>query len=236
MSRHADIIDYKIHGDNMQVLEVELDPGEAVMGEPGAMVFMTDQVRMNVGTGGGLLSGLKRKLTGDSFFVSNFEHTGNHGKQHVGFAAAYPGRIIPINLHEFQGQFICQRRSFLACANGVEISVFLNRKIGAGLFGGQGFILQKLQGVGMAFIHAGGNMVTKTLQPGETLRVDTGCVLGFTATMSYSIDYVGGFLNPVFGREGVFLTTLTGPGTAIIQSIPFQRVVDAISAAQEDSK
>ncbi len=226
----VDVIDYKIHGDNMQILEIELDPGEGVQAETGAMVFMTSDIKMQTGTGG-FFKGLKRKFVGENFFITTFEHIGNHGKSHVGFAAPYPGRVIPINLHDHRGAFVCQKDAFLACARGIDVSIHFNKKLSTGFFGGEGFILQKLQGVGLAFVHAGGNMISKTLGPGEKIRVDTGCVLGFTHGVDFSIEYVGGFMNPIFGGEGAFVSTLTGPGIVVIQSMPFQRVVDRIETA-----
>jgi len=230
----ADIIDYQIHGDVMEILEIELDPGEAVQAEPGSMIFMEDGIEMQTGTGGGFLSGLKRKITGEDFFISKFAHKGK-GKSKVGFAGPYPGTIVPINLHEHRGAFICQRDSFLTCANGIKVSIHLNKKIGSGLFGGEGFILQKLEGVGMGFICTGGNVLERDLKAGERLRVETGCVAGFTAGMGFDIEYVGGFLNPIFGGEGLFVSTITGPGTVYIQSMPFQHLVDAIGCAFERS-
>ncbi len=226
----ADVIDYEIFGDDMQLVEVELDPGEGVRAEAGAMMYMEPGIEMQTSTGGGIFRGLKRVITGESFFITNFLNHGS-GKSHVAFGAPYPGKVVPIDLRSYDGEFICQKDSFLCAAQGVEIEVAFTKRIGAGLFGGEGFILQRLAGDGMAFVHAGGTVLEKRLMPGETLRVDTGCIVGFSRGVDYDIQFVGGFRNALFGGEGLFLATLTGPGTIYLQSLPFSRMADRILAA-----
>jgi len=226
----VDVIDYKIYGDDLQLVEIELDPGETVRGEAGTMTYMEAGIEMATGTGGGLLKGLKRAITGESFFITSFTNTGN-GKSRVGFAAPYPGKIMPLDLGDLGGSFLCQKDSFLCAADGIEIEVAFTKKLGAGLFGGEGFILQKLEGDGMAFVHAGGTLIERDLAAGESLRVDTGCVVGFAPSVDYDIQAVGGFTNSLFGGEGLFLTKLTGPGKIYIQSLPFSRLADRIEAA-----
>ncbi|HRK33711.1 MAG TPA: TIGR00266 family protein [Candidatus Hydrogenedentes bacterium] len=223
-------IDYTIHGDDMQLVEVELDPGEGVRAEIGTMTFMEPGIQMDTSTGGGIMKGLKRMVTGESFFISNFHNTGA-GKQKVGFAAPYPGKIIPIDLRNVGGTFLCQKDSFLCAAMGIDITVAFTKKLGAGLFGGEGFILQRLDGDGLAFVHAGGTVIKKDLRVGETLRVDTGCLVAFHPSMRYDIQMVGGFKNVLFGGEGLFLATITGPGPVLLQSLPFSRLADRIMAA-----
>ena len=225
----ADEIDYTIHGDDMQMVEVELDPGEGVRAEAGAMIYMSDGIEMQTGTGGGLFSGFKRMITGEGFFITTFVHDGS-GKGHVAFGAPYPGKIIPVDLKEQGGEILCQKDGFLCAANGVDISVAFSKKLGAGIFGGEGFILQKLEGDGMAFLHAGGTIVRKDLAAGESLRVDTGCLVAFQPSVDYDIKFVGGFTNALFGGEGVFLAKVTGPGTVFLQSLPFSRLADRIHA------
>lgn len=226
----ADIIDYKIYGDDMQAVEVELDPNEAVRAEAGAMLYMEDGIQMQTNTGGGIFKGFKRLITGESFFITTFLHTGQ-GKSHVAFAAPYPGKIIPLHLGELGGEFYCQKDGFLCAAQGVEIEVAFTKRIGAGLFGGEGFILQRLEGDGLAFIHAGGTIIKKDLKPGETLRVDTGCLVAFAPTVDYDIQFIGGFRNSLFGGEGLFTANLTGPGTVYLQTLPFSRLADRVMAA-----
>ena len=226
----ADIIDYKIYGDDMQTVEIELDPGEGVRAETGAMLYMEDGIEMQTSTGGGVFQGFKRMITGESFFITTFMHQGN-GKGHVAFGAPYPGKIIPIELSRFGGQFICQKDAFLCAAAGIEIDVAFTKKIGAGLFGGEGFILQRLVGDGRAFIHAGGTILERDLAAGERLRVDTGCLVGLSSTVDYDIQFVGGFKNALFGGEGLFLALLRGPGKVYLQSLPFSRLADRIYAA-----
>lgn len=226
----ADVIDYKIYGDDMQLVEIELDPKEGVRAEAGAMTYMEDGIKMQTTTGGGLFSGFKRMFTGESFFITTFLHEGQ-GKSHVGFAAPYPGKIIPLDLARFGGEFLCQKDSFLCAANGVEIEVAITKKLGAGFFGGEGFILQRLTGDGLAFIHAGGTMIEKNLAHGERLRIDTGCLVGFESSVNYDVEFVGGFKNALFGKEGLFLATLTGPGKVYLQSMPLSKMAERMYAA-----
>jgi uncharacterized protein (TIGR00266 family) len=225
----ADVIDYQIFGDDLQLVEIELDPGEGVRGEAGTMTYMEDGIEMSTGTGGGIFKGLKRSFTGESFFITSFLNNGST-KSHVAFAAPYPGKIIPLDLGAQGGTFLCQKDSFLCAASGIEIEVAFTKRIGAGLFGGEGFILQRLQGDGLAFMHAGGTIVERDLAAGETLRVDTGCLVGFAPSVDYDIQFVGGFTNALFGGEGLFLTKLTGPGKVYLQSLPFSRLADRIEA------
>lgn len=235
----ADVIDYKIYGDDMQAVEVELDPGEGVRAEAGAMMYMERGIEMQTSTGGGLFKGFKRMITGESFFITTFLFNGK-GKGHVAFGAPYPGKIIPLDLGKLGGNFLCQKDAFLCAAQGIEIEVAFTKRIGAGLFGGEGFILQRLEGDGMAFVHAGGTIIERVLQPGEALRVDTGCLVAFAPSVDYDIQFVGGFKNALFGGEGMFLATLTGPGLILLQTLPFSRLADRIFAAarfqQRDEK
>ncbi|MEE8402091.1 MAG: TIGR00266 family protein [Candidatus Hydrothermarchaeaceae archaeon] len=226
----SDEIDYKIYGDDMQIVEVELDPKEGVRAEAGAMMYMDEGIEMQTSSGGGLFKGFKRMLTGESFFITTFLNSGS-GKSHVAFGAPYPGKIIALNLDEFGGKFLCQKDAFLCAARGIEIEVAFTKKIGTGLFGGEGFILQRLEGSGLAFIHAGGTIIKRELNPGETLRVDTGCLVAFSTDVNYDIQFIGGFKNAMFGGEGLFLARLKGPGTVFLQSLPFSRLADRIFAA-----
>ncbi len=224
-------IDYEIVGSEMQAVIVELDPEEIVVAEAGAMLYMEDDIEMQTKMEGGFLGGLKRAITGESFFITNFTHKGREGKRHVAFAAPYPGTIIPINLGSLGGEFLCQKDAFLCSAKGNEISVAFTKKLGAGFFGGEGFILQKLKGDGMAFIHAGGSIIERDLTAGEMLRVDTGCLVGFESSVDYDIKFVGGFKNALFGGEGLFLATVKGPGKVFLQTLPLSRFADRITAA-----
>jgi uncharacterized protein (TIGR00266 family) len=226
----ADVIEYKIYGDDLQLVEIELDPNEAVRAEVGTMTYMEQGIEMQTSTGGGLLKGLKRAFTGDSFFISSFVNRGNQ-KAHVAFAAPYPGKVISLDLRQLGGQFLCQKDSFLCAAQGIEIELAFTKRLGAGLFGGEGFILQRLEGDGLAFVHAGGTIIEKTLAQGEVLRVDTGCLVAFAPTVDYDIQFVGGFKNALFGGEGLFLARMTGPGKVYLQSLPFSRLADRIAAA-----
>ena len=226
----ADVIDHRIIGDDIQVVEVELEPGEGVRAEAGAMLYMGDGIEMQTGAGGGVFGGFKRMLVGESFFITSFVHTGG-GKGRVAFSAPYPGRIVPLELGRHGGQFLCQKDAFLCAAQGIDIEVAFSRRLGAGLFGGEGFILQRLRGDGMAFVHAGGTIVERTLAPGESLRVDTGCLVAFAPSVDYDIKFIGGFKNALFGGEGLFLARLTGPGLVYLQSLPFSRLADRIVAA-----
>lgn len=226
----ADIIDHKIFGNDLQLIEIELDPGEGVRAEVGTMTYMENGIEMQTGTGGGLFKGLKRMITGESFFITTFL---NHAreKSRVAFAAPYPGKIVPLDITALGGQFLCQKDSFLCAALGIEIEIAFTKRLGAGLFGGEGFILQRLTGDGMAFAHAGGTVIEKNLKPGETLRVDTGCLVAFAPSVNYDIKFIGGFKNALFGGEGLFLAQMTGPGKVYLQSLPFSRLVDRIMAA-----
>jgi uncharacterized protein (TIGR00266 family) len=226
----ADVIEHKIYGDDLQLVEIELDPGEAVRAEAGTMTYMESDIEMQTTTGGGIFQGLKRAITGESFFITSFLNNGS-GKSHVSFAAPYPGKIVPIDMKDFGGTILCQKDSFLCAAQGIEIEIALTKRIGAGIFGGEGFILQRLEGDGMAFMHAGGTVIEKDLAAGETLRVDTGCLVAFSTSVDYDIKFIGGFRNALFGGEGLFLASLTGPGKVYLQSLPFSRIADRIIAA-----
>ncbi len=226
----ADEIEYRVIGDDMQLVEVALDPGEAVRAEAGAMLYITDGVEIQTSTGGGMFKGLKRVFTGETFFITSFLYTGS-GKGVAAFAAPYPGKIIPLDLSQFGGTALVQRDGFLAAAAGIEIEVAFTKRLGAGLFGGEGFILQRLRGDGLAFVHAGGTVVRRDLSAGETLRVDTGCLVAMSDTVDYDIQFVGGIRNALFGGEGLFLATVSGPGTIFLQSLPFSRLADRVLQA-----
>ena len=223
-------IDYRLIGDDLQIVEIELDPGEAVRAEAGAMLYMDEHVRMDTGTGGGFMKGLKRRITGESFFITSFVNEGPR-KARVAFSAPYPGKVVPLDLSAHGGRFLCQKDTFLCAAAGVEIEVAFTKKMGAGLFGGEGFILQRLEGDGLAFCHAGGTVVERDLAGGEVLRVDTGCLVAFSESVDYDIQFQGGFKNALFGGEGLFLARVEGPGTVYLQSLPFSRLADRIVAA-----
>ncbi len=235
-----DVVDYKIYGDDMQFVEVELDPEEAVVAEAGGMMFMDDGVEMetifgdgsqqNSGFLGKLMGAGKRLLTGESLFMTVFQNRAS-GKKKVAFGAPYPGKIVPIDLSDVGGTFIAQKDSFLAAAKGVQIGIAFQRKIGVGLFGGEGFIMQKLEGDGLAFVHAGGTLYERTLAPGEMLRVDTGCIVGFQPSVDYDVQFVKGVKTALFGGEGLFFATLRGPGKVWLQSLPFSRLAGRIFAA-----
>jgi len=221
-------IDYRIVGDDMQAVIINLDGGEAVQAEAGAMMFMEEGVVMNTGTGGGLLKGVKRVLSGESFFITTFVNQSGEQKK-LSFSAPYPGKILSLDLTG--GAVLCQRDAYLCSAYGIDISVAFTKRLGAGFFGGEGFILQKLTGDGLAFVHAGGTLIKRTLGPGERLRVDTGCLVALEETVDYDIEFVGGFTTALFGGEGLFFTTLTGPGTIYLQTLPFSRLADRVLAA-----
>lgn len=232
-------VDYRIFGNDMQIVEVELDPGETVVAEAGAMNYMQDGITFEARMGDGadasqdllgkLLSAGKRALAGESLFMTHFTHRGGAGKRKVAFAAPYPGQIVALNLSEVGGAFYCQKDAFLCAAMGTRISIAFTRRLGAGFFGGEGFILEKLVGDGMAFVHAGGTVMPMDLC-GETLRVDTGCIVGFTEGIDYSIEAAGGLKSMFFGGEGMFLATLKGSGRVYLQSLPFSRMCDRILA------
>ncbi|PKD99835.1 TIGR00266 family protein [Macrococcoides caseolyticum] len=239
MNNHE--IDYKIYGDDMQYVEIELDPNETVISEAGSMMMINPNIHMETIFGDGSTSGGngfmdklfaagRRTLTGESLFMTTFTNRGT-GRDHVYFAAPYPGKIIPIDLSQFGGEFICQKDAFLAAAKGVQIGIALQKRLGVGFFGGEGFIMQRLSGDGMAFIHAGGAIMKRDLQPGETLLVDTGCLVGMTKDVAYEIETVPGLKTKLFGGEGIFLARLRGPGTVYVQSLPFSRFASRIFAA-----
>ncbi|MFQ5574703.1 MAG: TIGR00266 family protein, partial [Terriglobia bacterium] len=200
-----------------------------------AMTYMNQGIEMETGTQGGIFKGFKRMLTGESFFITTFlNNTGAKGA--VAFGAPYPGKIIPLELDKVGGKFLCQKDAFLCAAKGVEIEVAFTKRIGAGLFGGEGFILQRLEGEGLAFVHAGGTVIEKDLKDGEVLKVDTGCLVAFAPTVNYDIRLVGGFKNALFGGEGIVLAELTGPGHVYLQSLPFSRLADRIVAASRTQR
>ncbi len=231
-------VDYEIFGNDMQVVEVELDMGETIIAEAGAMNWMEDDIvfeaKMGDGSGGdeGLMGKLfsagKRALTGESLFLTHFTNTGNN-KRRVAFAAPYPGHIIPIDLAEMGGELLCQKDAFLCAALGTELNIAFSRRLGAGFFGGEGFILQRLLGDGMAFVHAGGSVIKKELV-NDTFRIDTGCLVAFTSGVDYDIEMVKGLKSMFFGGEGLFLATLQGTGTVYLQSLPFSKLADRIIA------
>ncbi len=231
----ADVIDYRILGDDMQLVEVALDPGEAVRAEAGAMLYVTDGIEIQTSTGGGVFRGLKRVFAGESFFITSFLHTGT-GKAVAAFAAPYPGKIIPVDLKEFGGTILVQRDGFLCAAAGIEIEVAFTKRLGAGMFGGEGFILQRLTGDGMAFVHAGGTVVRRDLERGQRLRVDTGCLVALAESVDYDIQFIGGVRNALFGGEGLFLAQLTGPGPVFLQSLPFSRLADRVMQAARSTQ
>jgi len=222
-------IDYDLIGDDMQAVVITLDSGETVQSEAGSMMFMEDGIAMNTEMQGGLLGGIKRKLGGESLFVTTFTNTGT-GRKKVSFAAPYPGKILPVNLAE-TGTMICQRDAYLCSAFGIEISVTFTRRLGSGFFGGEGFILQKLSGDGYAFIHACGTIVEKMLAAGEHIRVDTGCLVAFEESVDYDIEMVKGVKTILFGGEGLFYALLTGPGKVYLQTLPFSRMADRVISA-----
>jgi uncharacterized protein (TIGR00266 family) len=229
-------VDYKVFGDDIQLVEVELDPGETVIAEAGAMNYMSDGVTFEAKMGDGskpdegifgkLLNVGKRVLTGESIFLTHFTNTG-FKKANVAFAAPYPGKIVPIDMAKTRGELFCQKDAFLCAAYGTEVGIAFTKRLGAGFFGGEGFILQRLSGDGMAFIHAGGTIISKKLN-NETLRVDTGCLAAFTSGIEYDIERAGNLKSMFFGGEGIFLATLSGKGTVLLQSLPFSRLADRI--------
>jgi uncharacterized protein (TIGR00266 family) len=237
--RRADEIDYQIFGHEMQYAEVHLDPGEMVIAEAGGMMFMTSGIKMETVFGdpgqrqqgffGKVLSAGKRMVTGESLFLTTFSNAGA-GKETVAFASPYPGKIIPMHLDQLGGELICQKDAFLCGARGVNVSIAFQKKVLVGLFGGEGFIMQKLQGDGIALLHAGGTLMERQLRPGETIRVDTGCLVALQPSVNYEIGMVGGFKNTLFGGEGLFLATLTGPGHVWLQSLPFSRLAGRVLA------
>jgi len=235
-----DVVDYEIKGAEMQFVEVELDPGEAAIGEAGSMMFMDTGVDMDTIFGDGsqqqggflgkVLGAGKRLITGESLFTTVYTNTGS-GKKRVAFAAPYPGKILAMDLKQLGGTLLCQKDSFLCAARGVSLGIGFQKRLGAGFFGGEGFIMQKLEGDGLAFVHAGGTLLRRDLQAGESLMVDTGCVVAYTPSVDFYIQYVGKIKTALFGGEGLFLAKLTGPGTVWLQSLPFSRLASRIFAA-----
>ena len=236
-----DVVDFEIKGSEMQFVEVELDPGEAAVGEAGSMMFMDAGLTMDTvfgdgsgGSGGGLfgklLSAGKRLVTGESLFTTVYTNQGA-GKARIAFAAPYPGKILPMDLRQLGGTLICQKDAFLCAARGVSLGIAFQQKLSVGFFGGEGFIMQKLDGDGLAFVHAGGTVVRRELQPGQTLLVDTGCVVAYTPSVNFEIQYVGKIKTALFGGEGLFFAKLTGPGTIWLQSLPFSRLASRVFAA-----
>ncbi|MDR7871341.1 MAG: AIM24 family protein [Tissierellaceae bacterium] len=244
-------VDFTVFGDDMQFVEIQLDPMESIIAEAGSMMYMDDSIKMDAifGDGSGkdegkglmgkMLSAGKRVVTGESLFMTEFINMGSERKA-AAFAGPYPGKIIPMDIGDFGGELICQRDSFLCAAKGISLEIAFQKKIGVGLFGGEGFIMQRLIGNGLAFIHAGGTVIKKDLQPGEVLKLDTGCLVAMTSTVNYDIQMQGNVKSALFGGEGLFLATLKGPGTVWLQSLPFSRLANRIFSAsgkgRSDSK
>lgn len=242
-TRTADEIDFKIYGEDMQYIEIELDPGESAVAEAGSMMFKESPITFETIFGDGsqkqqssgfmdkLVGAGKRLITGESLFCTVFTHSGPSGKAKVGFAAPYPGTIIPLTLSNFGGRIICQKDSFLCAAKGVQIGIHFQKKILTGLFGGEGFIMQKLEGDGLVFLHAGGTIRERELAPGESIQVDTGCLVAVTDTVKYDVQRAGNIKTMFLGGEGLFLAHLTGPGHVWLQSLPFSRMAGRMLAA-----
>ncbi|MBL7811992.1 MAG: TIGR00266 family protein [Bacteroidetes bacterium] len=231
-------IDYRLLGEEMQCVEIELDPQETVIAESGSFMYMDNDIQMETIFGDGsrsggsgfmdkLLSAGKRLLTGESLFMTAFSNLGG-GKRRVAFAAPYAGKIIPLDLYELGGKIICQKDAFLCAAKGVSVGIEFQRKLGTGLFGGEGFIMQKLEGDGLTFVHAGGHIMERTLAPGEILRIDTGCVVAYTKDIDFDIEFVKGIRNAVFGGEGLFFAVMRGPGKVWLQTLPVSRLASRI--------
>ncbi|TWU64913.1 hypothetical protein V7x_04570 [Crateriforma conspicua] len=239
-SRNADAIDYEIFGHETQYVEITLDPGEQTIAEAGALMFMSDGITMETvfgdpgQQGGGFwakaMSAGKRVLTGESLFMTTFTNHGR-GRAVVAFGAPYPGRMIPMHLDQLGGELICQKDAFLCGARGIQIDIAFQKKIGAGLFGGEGFIMQRLRGDGIAIVHAGGTMMYRELAAGEKLRLDTGCLMAIGPTVQYDIEFVGGLKNAFLGGEGLFMATVVGPGPVWLQSLPFSRLAGRVASA-----
>lgn len=235
-----DVIDYEIRGSEMQFVEVELDPGEAAIGEAGSLMFMDAGIQMDTVFGDGsaqqgglfgkLLGAGKRLVTGESLFTTVYSNAGR-GKQRVAFASPYPGKILPMDLRQLGGTLICQKDAFLCAAKGVSLGIHFQQRLSVGFFGGEGFIMQRLEGDGLAFVHAGGTVVRRELAAGETLRVDTGCLVALTPNVNFEIEYVGKIKTALFGGEGLFFAKLSGPGTVWLQSLPFSRLASRVFAA-----
>jgi uncharacterized protein (TIGR00266 family) len=237
-----DVVDYEIKGAEMQFVEIELDPGEAAVGEAGSMMFMDAGVAMDTvfgdgrqgAAGGGLFGKLlgagKRLITGESLFTTVYTNQATT-RQRIAFAAPYPGKILPMDLRQLGGTLICQKDAFLCAARGVALGIHFQQKLGVGFFGGEGFIMQKLEGDGLAFVHAGGSIVRRELQPGQTLLVDTGCLVALTPSVAFEIQFVGKVKTALFGGEGLFFAKVSGPGTVWLQSLPFSRLASRVFAA-----
>ena len=230
-------IDFRIYGEEMQCVEIELDPMETVIAEAGSLMYMESDIKIEsiFGDGSGATESFlgkvfaagKRVLTGESLFMTAYSNIGKD-KKHATFAAPYPGKVIALDLSEMGGKVICQKDAFLCAAKGITVGIEFQKRMGAGLFGGEGFIMQKLEGDGMAFVHAGGTIIEKNLKQGEQLKVDTGCIVAMTKDVDYDVQFVGGIRNTLFGGEGLFFASLTGPGKVWIQSLPFSRLADKI--------
>jgi len=237
-------VEFEIFGDDLQFVEVQLDPAEAAVAEAGAMMYMDDGIEMETifgdgspkqsGILGALVGAGKRLLTGESLFMTVFHNQGSAAKR-VAFGAPYPGKVVPIYLPDVGGTLVAQKDSFLCAAKGVSIGIAFQKRIGAGLFGGEGFIMQRLDGDGMAFVHAGGTLAERTLAAGETIRVDTGCIVAFQPSVEYDVKFVGGIKSALFGGEGLFFATLRGPGKVWLQSLPFSRLADRVMASAPQS-
>ena len=235
-----DVVDFEIKGSEMQFVEVELDPGEAAVGEAGSMMFMDAGISMDTVFGDGsaptgglfnkLLGAGKRLVTGESLFTTVYTNQGS-SKLRIAFAAPYPGKILPMDLRQLGGMLICQKDAFLCAAKGVSLGIYFQQKMSVGFFGGEGFIMQKLEGDGLAFVHAGGTVLRRQLHPGQTLLIDTGCVVAFTPDINFEIQYVGKVQTALFGGEGLFFAKVTGPGTVWLQSLPFSRLASRVFAA-----
>lgn len=241
--RRADEVEFKIHGDDLQFVEIMLDPGETIIAEAGAMMYMDSAIKMETifGDGSGkegndfmgkLFSAGKRVITGESLFMTSFTNSAG-GKRCVSFAAPYPGKVVPFDLGDYGGTMICQKDAFLCAAKGVSVGIAFQKKIGVGLFGGEGFIMQKLEGDGLTFMHAGGTIIKKDLQANETIKLDTGCLVAMTKTINYDIQFANNIKTALFGGEGLALATLTGPGSVWLQSLPFSRLADRIYSASK---
>ena len=239
-------VEFKVVGEDLQFVEIMLDPGESIVAEAGAMMYMDSAIKMDTifGDGSGkegndlkskLFSAGKRVMTGESLFMTSFTNSGSI-KKCVSFAAPYPGRVVPFDLTEYGGKLVCQKDSFLCAAMGISIGIAFQKKVGAGLFGGEGFIMQKLEGDGLAFMHAGGMIIKKDLQPGETILLDTGCLVAMTADVDYDIQFASNIKNALFGGEGFAFAILKGSGTVWLQSLPFSRLADRIYAARKSGK
>lgn len=240
-------IDYKLYGDDMQFVEIELDSDEVVLAEAGAMMYMDEKIKMETifgdgsskGSGKGLMGKLmgagKRLVTGEGLFMTTFTNT-QSGKAHVAFGAPYPGTVVPVDLSQLNGTIICQKDAFLCAAKGVSVGIYLQKKIGAGFFGGEGFIMQRLDGDGLAFLHAGGTLFKRTITAGQHLRIDTGCLVAMTEGVTFDVQFAGDIKSAIFGGEGIFFGTLSGEGEIWLQSLPFSRMADRIINAAGGSK